>query len=104
MLHLLLAKAVTLVVELLSAFDIMYFFYVLQALGCLLLEMCVLQYAFNAGSLISLFCKIVKVDHAVRRRHSGITSHLIKEKSFLCYGNAEHIYILCLTVQLINTN
>ncbi|CAH3161385.1 unnamed protein product [Porites lobata] len=48
------------------------------ALGCLLLEMCVLQYAFNAGSLISLFCKIVKVDHAeVPSQYSSSLSSLV---------------------------
>ena len=99
MLHLLLAKAVAVVVECLGY---MLFFYVLQALGCLLLEMCVLHYAFDATSLISLFYKIVKVDHAVSlllltlgKENGTVESPatmLIKEKSFPCYGNAEHIF------------
>ena len=41
-----------------------------QALGCLLFEMCVLRYAFEANNYLSLMYKIVKVDHGVRVRVS----------------------------------
>ena len=36
-----------------------------QALGCLLFEMCALRYAFDASNFMSLFYKIVKVEHGV---------------------------------------
>ena len=39
-----------------------------QALGCLLYEMCALQPAFDANNLISLIYKIVKGDFEVRVR------------------------------------
>lgn len=50
------------------------------ALGCLLLEMCVLHYAFNASNFVSLFYKIVKVDHAeVPSQYSSSLAALIKQ-------------------------
>lgn len=48
------------------------------ALGCLLLEMCVLHYAFDATNFVSLFYKIVKVDHAeVPPQYSSSLSALV---------------------------
>lgn len=50
------------------------------ALGCLLFEMCALHYAFDATNFVSLFYKIVKVDHAeVPSRYSSSLADLIKQ-------------------------
>lgn len=50
------------------------------ALGCLLFEMCALRYAFDATNFVSLFYKIVKVDHGeVPSRYSSSLKALIKQ-------------------------
>lgn len=50
------------------------------ALGCLLFEMCALRYAFDATNFVSLFYKIVKVDHGeVPPQYSSSLGELIKQ-------------------------
>ncbi|XP_020631009.1 serine/threonine-protein kinase Nek1-like [Orbicella faveolata] len=50
------------------------------ALGCLLFEMCALRYAFDASNFVSLFYKIVKVDHGeVPPQYSSSLGALIKQ-------------------------
>lgn len=50
------------------------------ALGCLLFEMCALRYAFDATNFVSLFYKIVKVDHGdVPSQYSSSLEALIKQ-------------------------
>ncbi|XP_078363568.1 serine/threonine-protein kinase Nek1-like isoform X2 [Oculina patagonica] len=50
------------------------------ALGCLLFEMCALRYAFDASNFVSLFYKIVKVDHGeVPSQYSSSLEALIKQ-------------------------
>ncbi|PFX18571.1 Serine/threonine-protein kinase Nek1 [Stylophora pistillata] len=51
-----------------------------KALGCLLFEMCALRYAFDATNFVSLFYKIVKVDHGdVPSQYSSSLEALIKQ-------------------------
>ncbi|KAJ7380843.1 hypothetical protein OS493_007233 [Desmophyllum pertusum] len=50
------------------------------ALGCLLFEMCALRYAFDASNFVSLFYKIVKVDHGeVPSQYSSSLGDLIQQ-------------------------
>lgn len=50
------------------------------ALGCLLFEMCVLRYAFEANNYLSLMYKIVKVDHGeIPSQYSSSLAELIKQ-------------------------
>ena len=50
---------------LLSLLKLEFQFLLFQALGCMLYEMCTLQYAFEAMSLLSLYFKIVKGEFEV---------------------------------------